>query len=278
MDYTFSSTRSTGTYSLQVVNLCQKVFFTSTMPPKVNRTLMCLIPECQNATMLKNFIPIGLCNTIYNFVAKIKVTRIKPLLHNIIGPTYASFLSNMRGADNAIVVQEYITHFPNMKGKNANMILKIDLEKAFDRLKWSSIRDSLLFFKFPPNLTNLILSCISYNSISIMVNKSQTEPFHPTRRISQGDLISPYLFIICIERLSRTIDQAVMRKDWLPLSISRNGPKISHIFFADDLTLFDRANKKNYDTILATLEDFNSASSQKANFQKSKVIFSANCK
>lgn len=94
----------------------------------------------------------------------------------------------------------------------------------------------------------------------------------------QGDPISPYLFIICMERLYRTIDQVVLRKDWLPISTIRGGPKISHIFFVDDLTLFARANRKNCDTILASLEDFNVASGQKVNFQKSKVIFSANCK
>lgn len=81
--------------------------------------------------MLRNFRPIGLSNTMYKLVTNIIVNRIKSFLHNIIGPSQASFLSNRRAADNAIVVQEYITHFEKIKGKNANMILKIDLEKAF---------------------------------------------------------------------------------------------------------------------------------------------------
>lgn len=71
---------------------------------------------------------------MYKLVTKIIVNRIKPFLHNISGPTYSSFLSNRRADDDAIVVQEYITHFQKMKGKNANMVLKIDLEKVFDRL------------------------------------------------------------------------------------------------------------------------------------------------
>lgn len=50
------------------------------------------------------------------------------------------------------------------------------------------------------------------------------------------------------------------------------------MFFVDDLTLFARANKKNYGTILASLKEFNVASGQKVNFQKSKVNFSTNCK
>lgn len=81
--------------------------------------------------MLRNFRPIGLSNTMYKLVTNIIFNRIKSFLHNIIGPSHASFLSNRRAADNSIVVQEYITHFEKIKGNNANMILNIDLEKAF---------------------------------------------------------------------------------------------------------------------------------------------------
>lgn len=84
--------------------------------------------------MLKNFRPIWLCNTIYKTVTKVIANRIKPLLPDIIGPIQASFLSNRRATDNAIIVQEYITRFDKMRGNQANMILKIDLDKAFDRL------------------------------------------------------------------------------------------------------------------------------------------------
>lgn len=56
------------------------------------------------------------------------------------------------------------------------------------------------------------------------------------------------------------------------------GPKIFHMFFVNDLTLFARANRKNCRTILVSLEEFNVASGQKVNFQKSKVIFSYNYK
>lgn len=43
-------------------------------------------------------------------------------------------MSNIRASDNATIIQEYISHFSKMQGKKADMILKIDLEKAFDRL------------------------------------------------------------------------------------------------------------------------------------------------
>lgn len=78
--------------------------------------------------MLKNFIPIGLYNTIYKIITKIIVKRIQPYLPNIIGPSQESFMSNRRASDNEIIVQEYINHFRKIKGKKANIILKIDLK------------------------------------------------------------------------------------------------------------------------------------------------------
>lgn len=71
-----------------------------------------------------------------------------------------------------------------MKGKKANMILKIDLEKAFDRLKWSFIYHTLRFFKFPPYITKFIMHCITtIISIAILVNSSVPQYLSPSREI-----------------------------------------------------------------------------------------------
>lgn len=53
-----------------------------------------------------------------------------------------------------------------------------------------------------------------------------------------------------MERLSRNIENDIIDKDWFPISISRGGPKISHMLFAEVLTLFAMANRKKCRTIL----------------------------
>lgn len=115
----------------KAINYCKKIFQNHEMNPAINITYLCLILKCANAIILKNFRHIWLCNTMYKLMIKIIVNRIKPILPSIIGPSQASFLSNRRASDNAIIVQKYISHFKKMKGKNANMILKIDLKKSF---------------------------------------------------------------------------------------------------------------------------------------------------
>lgn len=80
-----------------------------------------------------------------------------------------------------------------------------------------------------------------------------------------------------MELLSKRIDYEVNTLKWNPIAINRKAPKISHLFFADDLTLFAQANQKNCDTIKRTLDSFSKFSSQKINRAKSKVLFSKNC-
>lgn len=158
------------------------------------------------------------------------------------------------------------------------MAIKINLEKAFDRIEWSLIRDTLNFFGIPNNLSKLIMSCITANSIQILVNGRPADAFYPSRGIRQGDPMSPYIFIMCIERLSRTINQLTASKDWNPIKISTKGPTLSHLFFDDDLALFAKVDAKNCNIIVNTLHAFWVTSGQKVNRAKSSIFFSRNCR
>lgn len=58
-----------------------------------------------------------------------------------------------------------------------------------------------------------------------------------------------------------------------PIKISRSGPSLSHLLFADDILLLGKATLDNCNTIVGILDEFLQASGQKINFGKSKVIF-----
>ena len=60
------------------------------------------------------------------------------------------------------------------------MALKIDLEKAYDKIEWSFIRDNLTLFNIPEYLSKVIMSYVSSSSISILVNGGALEPFLPS--------------------------------------------------------------------------------------------------
>ena len=115
----------------------------------------------------------------------------------------------MNKMNNIILTQEIIHLMTTSKSKKGTMAIKIDLEKAFDRLEWGFIRQTLIYFKFPPDWISLIMSCISSSNLLILLNGDRLDPFHPSRGIRQGDHFSPNIFILCMEYLAWLIQEEV---------------------------------------------------------------------
>ena len=178
--------------------------------------------------------------------------------------------------DNAIVMQEIIHTMGRIKGKGGYMALKIDLEKAYDKLEWGFIRGMLIRYNFPDNLIEIIVSCISSVSTSLLFNGGSLEPFKPSRGIRQEDSLSPYIFILCMKFLSQLIQEKCEAKVWCLIKASRNGPSFSHLFFADDLVLFAKANADNCNAIREVLDTFCKCFGQTVSDSKYRVYFSPN--
>ena len=246
------------------------------MPEYLNNTMITLIPKCAGADCLSKFRPISLCNFIYKVVTKIIVQRLRPLLSGLISPLQAAFVLGRMGLDNMIIVQELIYSLTLKRGKVGFLAVKIDLEKAYDRLEWHFILDMLLFFKIPESFIHVIMSCITTFSISILLNREKLEPFKPSRGIRQGDPLSSYIFILCMEFLSFLIHERCEESLWDPITAARSRLAFSHIFFADDLMLFAKVGLKNYQSIKEVLENLCDLSGQKVNLSKSKAYFSLN--
>lgn len=259
-----------GTSIFQFV---QRVFQNPLLIREVNQTLISLIPKQEDISKASQFRPIALYNVIYKVVTKVVANRIRPILPYMISQHQSSFIPGRSTVDNILLLQETLHSMALMKGQKGYMVLKLDLEKAYDRLEWSFIESFLERFGLPLQLRSVISACISTASMSINWNGSNTDQFSSTRGLRQGDPISPYLFVLSLERLGHKIQQAVHEGSWKALPFGRQGPKISHLFFADDLVLVAEASMDQVGVIRDILDEFCAASGQKVNLGKSQVFF-----
>lgn len=153
------------------------------------------------------------------------------------------------------------------------MIIKLDLE----RLEWNFIKDTLEIIGLPSVLINLIAHYLQSASIRVNWNGTKTESFNSSRGLRQGNPISPYLFVLALERLGHKIQDLLDAGVWKPLKFGRgNGPNISHINFAYDLVLIVEASPDQEIVIQELLSDFYNKAGQKLNLNKCKVFFSKN--
>ncbi|GLT46247.1 hypothetical protein SLA2020_200180 [Shorea laevis] len=251
-------------------------FSSGVIPTGWNNCLISLIPKGKAPESITQFRPIGLCNTSYKIISKILVNRLRLVLESLISPCQASFVPGRRGSDNVIILQELVYSFSKKTGKVGDLILKIDLEKAYDCLEWSFIQETLLFFQFPPKVIELIMSAICTSSVSILINGERTDPFFPSRGIRQRDPLSQYIFILCMEFLALTITKASALGYWKGSKVGRGGPLLSHLFFADDLLFIGKATKENCLFLKAVLDFFSGRAGLNINPLKSFIFFSKN--
>ena len=117
------------------------------------------------------------------------------------------------------------------KGVEGWMAIKVDLEKAYDRLRWDFIEGTLKDAGLPSKFVQAVMLCISSCSMQILWNGQNIEDLIPTRGVRQGDPLSPYIFVLCMERLSQVIMKKVHEQCWTPIILGRAEPPLSHLFF-----------------------------------------------
>jgi hypothetical protein len=98
----------------------------------------------------------------------------------------------------------------------------------------------------------------------------------PTRDIRQRDHLSPYLFILCSEAISSLLQHAKKIGKLIGIPTCKKGPKLNHIFFADDSLLFCKANSLHLGRLTRLLEIYDKASIHKLNRAKTSIFFSRN--
>jgi hypothetical protein len=180
----------------------------------VNKTDICLIPKVDKPEYVTQFRPISLCNTNYKIVSKVIVERLKECVASLVSPFQTGFVPGRNIHENIVVAKEMAHTMHFMKGRKGAFAIKVDLSKAYDKLSWEFIWRVLGEIELPVSLINIIMHSVTSVTTNVKWNGTRGEYFRPQRGIRQGDPISPYLFVLCMDKLSHIILQAVSEGKW----------------------------------------------------------------
>ncbi|CAL1402684.1 unnamed protein product [Linum trigynum] len=209
-----------NTVGTDFASLVLKCFAIPSTIQSINETLLALIPKVDSPSSMNHFRPISLCNVGYKVIAKCIANNLKHLMPHLVHPNQSSFVPKHHITDNIIILQETVHSMSRKTGKKGTMLLKIDLAKAYDRIDWKFLEETLMAARFPSSCIRLIMACVTTTSFQVLWSGGQTDSFTPTRGLRQGCPLSPCLFTLCIERLSHCILQEVNDGNWKPVCLS----------------------------------------------------------
>lgn len=214
----------------------QSFFMKGFLPTGMNSTILTLIPKKEAAKEMKDYRPISCCNVLYKVISKILANRIKNLLPKFFVWNQTAFLKNRLLMENLLLATELVKDYYK-DFISSRCAMKIDISKVFDSVQWDFLLNTLAAINLPEEFIHLIKLCVSTASFSVPVNGELAWYFKSERGLRQGCSLSSYLFVICMNVLSRMIDQdAVERR--IGYRPKCKGIQITRICFADDIMVF----------------------------------------
>ena len=212
-------------------------------------------------------------------ISKVIANRLKCILPHIISPNQSAFVPGRIISDNILLAYE-LTHFLQRKrsGRKGYATIKLDMSKAYDRVEWNFLKEMMLKLGFKGEWVNLVMKCVTTVKYQVKVNRDATKIIIPQRGLRQGDPLSPYLFLLCVEGFSALLYDAERKWNLKGIKLCREAPSVSHLLIADDSLLLLEANEENARTINDILEKYEVCSGQVINKDKSAILFSKNTK
>lgn len=149
------------------------------------------------------------------------MTRMLPLFISL---NQSAFVKDRLLMENVLLASELVKSY-HKDSVTERCVIKIDISKAFNSVQWSFLLTVLAGLNFLENFITWITKCIELASFSIQINGELAGYFKSKRGLRQGCSLSPYLFVICMQTLTKLLHKAAF------LSPLLQGPHLDSSLF-----------------------------------------------
>ena len=246
---------------VEVLNFC---FNKGLLTESMRLAILSLIYKKNDIELIKNWRPISLLNVNYKIGSKAFAERLKTVLPHIISADQTCSVPGRSIFDNLMLIRDTFDYCEMKKLPLA--MVKIDQEKAFDRVNWQFLHKALSKMNFGPKFIRCIQTMYTAVSCKISNNGYLSRSITLERGVRQGCPLSPLLYCIVAETLGNLIRNNI-KIDGLRIPGCNREIKISQ--YADDTTLFLK-NDHSVDQALLSINDYERGSGSKVNYDRGK--------
>ncbi|KAK4382172.1 putative mitochondrial protein [Sesamum angolense] len=201
---------------------------------------------------------------------KLMTIRLGHVLLKVISLSQSGFVPGRLFTDNVLLAQ-VLVHSLEFRRPDANAVFKLDMAKAYDRVSWEFLYQVLRRKGFPQRWIGLVANAILHCWFSVLVNGEHAGFFHSTRGLRQGDPLSPALFVVAADYLSRGLDRLFAAHPTMFYQLP-GLIRVSHLAYADDLMIFTTTCRQNMELLRDFLRAYERVSGQLINGSKSSFI------
>lgn len=250
---------------VDILKVMEEFFDKGIINAVTNETFICLILKKSDSLNVTNYRPISLATSLYEIVAKVLASRLKDVMGSTISLNQGAFVKGRQILD-AVLANEVVEEV--RQKKKEGLMFKIDFEKAYDHVEWRFLDEVLQRKGFGNRWRRKVQGCLSSANFSVLINGRPRGKFKASRGLRQGNPLSPFLFTLLVDVLSRLLEKAQENNMIKGLCIGQEKVEILHLQFANDTIFFLAGAEGVWKNLLELPNLFCTVSSLKINKAK----------